>query len=83
MPTLRNASDVEAELREIARDMRDDEVRLRVGASIKPLRITIEPTDPAAVEAAIAAARTEFDEQLGAVGGAEESARSSRRRARL
>jgi len=51
--------------------MREDEIRLRVGASIKPMRVTIEPTDPAAAEAAIVAARTEFDEQLGAVGGAE------------
>jgi len=71
VPTLRSASDIEAELREIARDMREDEIRLRVGASIKPMRVTIEPTDPAAAEAAIVAARTEFDEQLGAVGGAE------------
>jgi ABC-type lipoprotein export system ATPase subunit len=69
--TLANAADIESELRGIARGMRDDEIRLRVKSSVKPLRIFIQPTDAGAVEAAVEAARDELDNQLDSIGGAE------------
>lgn len=69
---LTSAANVESELRDIARTLREDEIRLRVSSSIKPIRIPIEPTDPGAVEAALCEARRQANEQIGNVGGAEQ-----------
>lgn len=69
--SLTGPASVESELRELARGLRDDEIRLRVGSSIKPLRIPIQPTSVEAVEPAIMAARGQIDDELGRIGGAE------------
>jgi hypothetical protein len=68
---LATVDDVESELRAIAYTLREDEIRLGVSSLIKPLRITIEPTDPEKVAYAISAARNEVDKQLETAGGPE------------
>lgn len=70
--SLTGKADVEAELRQIARTLRDDEVRLRVNSLIKPLRITVQPTDSGAVESAIKLAHQQVDDQIANIGGAGE-----------
>lgn len=69
--SLASRADVESELKEIARTLRDDEIRLRVSSAVKPFRIPIQPTEPEAVESTIRSAREKFDEQLENLGGAE------------
>lgn len=70
--SLTSRDDVETELRKIARTLREDEIRLRVSALIKPLRIPIQPTEPEAVEPAIELAREQIDSQLAKLGGTEQ-----------
>ncbi len=69
--SLTSRDGVESDLREIARTLREDEIRLRVNASIKPLRISIQPTETEAVEPAIESAREQIDNQLERLGGTE------------
>lgn len=66
---LRTVEDVERALQELARELRDDEVRLRVRGALGDVRVTVQPVDPAATdtleEELVAAAR----EQLARMGG--------------
>ncbi len=69
---LNSRDDVETKLRDIARSLREDEIRLRVKASIRPLYIAIQPTDPATAESAIELAHEQVDNRLAALGGTEQ-----------
>jgi hypothetical protein len=67
--SLRSEGEIESELRDIAQALRDDEIRLRVRSSVKPLRISIEPIDTGEVEGALSAAREKVEERLSSMGG--------------
>ncbi len=65
---LTGSADADQRLREAARELEDDEVRLRVPALQRPVAIRIRALQADAVDDAIAEARNEFDVALRSLG---------------
>jgi hypothetical protein len=66
---LGSREEVHEALRQIARALRVDEVRLRVQGELGPVCVRVDVTDATAVGDALGAARAEFSERLEALGG--------------
>jgi hypothetical protein len=72
--SFESADDVDVALRQIARELRADEIRLRVQGGLGPVCARVDFTDPDGVAASLAKASDEFKRGLAALGTEDELA---------
>jgi hypothetical protein len=71
---FQSAGDVDVELRAIARELRHDEIRLRVQGALRPICVRLDLADQDGVGASLAQATEDFAVRLAALGTEEELA---------